>query len=56
MKWFNNLQVIAVSITSISTIEILNFIRNLQPDIMFAGQSIIGILTIVYLIKKIRKK
>jgi hypothetical protein len=56
MNWFKNLQVIVVSLTGISGMELLQFIRSLQPDLMFAGQTVISVLTIIYLIKKIRRK
>lgn len=44
----------AVSITSIVSIDLLGFFRSIQPDLIMLCQVVIGILTIIYLIKKIR--
>jgi hypothetical protein len=42
------------SLTSLSSIEVLNKVN--IPDLFkFAGESIIGVLTIIYLILKIKK-
>ena len=51
-NWFN---VPIVGIFSITGIEVLEFFHNLQPDIKFAGQTVIGVLTIIYLYKQIKK-
>jgi hypothetical protein len=56
MKLLENLQVIGVSLCGVSGMQIMEYFRNMQPDLKFAGQTIIGILTIIYLIKKIKRK
>jgi len=56
MKLLDNIKVLTVSISSISGIQLLEIWRNIQPDISFIIQVCIGLLTIVYLIQKIRKK
>jgi hypothetical protein len=45
-----------ISVCSISGIEALKFIDHNGRYFSFLGQSAIGILTIIYLIKQIKKK
>lgn len=56
MNWFRTLEVYITSISSIVSMSIIDMFHSIQPDLRFLGQTIIGVLTIIYLIKKIRKK
>lgn len=51
-----NIETFFVSLMSITGIEIIETLNNIQPVVKFIGQSIIGILTIILLIKQLRKK
>jgi hypothetical protein len=54
MQQLKKLFVPFVSLTSVSSIEALEYFRQMQPDIKFLGQSLIGVATLIYLAVKIR--
>jgi hypothetical protein len=56
MNWFRTLEVYITSLCSIVSINLIDLFHSIQPDLRFLGQTIIGVLTIVYLIKKIKNK
>lgn len=52
---FINFKTLFVGLFSIGSIEILNDV-NVQETIKFFGQSVIGILTVVWLLYRIRNE
>ena len=44
-----------VSLSSLLSIEALNGIKSIAPDVILISQMIIGLLTIGYLVKKLLK-
>lgn len=50
------LKTFCVGVSGFLSIESLKPFRQFEPDITFAIQTIIGILTIIYLLRKLRKK
>lgn len=55
MKYFDIIKVSLLSLFGISSIELMKFINDLFPVISFVIQTLIGVLTIIYLIFKLIK-
>ena len=55
-QYIENYKPFFVSIFGVVSIKVLEFVKSIDPILTFVLQGLIGVLTIIYLIVKIRKQ